>query len=313
MAVVPGHQTESTLSPHAVERVRDIGVRRSVRSAGTWLTRNRWLIAFAVVAGATVFVIEQVLVSGTLVDFDYYVHYLRLDQRYPSVYNPIFYLVMLGQRGPTAIPAFVVACILAWRRRSWRPALALGLSLLTLNLIVGVGKLWTARLKPSDNSTALFSGGIIFPSGHASNVVVTWGVVAYLLVRYGPLRKYWPGALVTTIATLIVGLSSIYLDTHWVSDILAGWLLGLAIVMATVWLDRRVPAGWSRRLRRLLLGVPGALRAEAGPPDGEAGAPPRSPARGVGDDPSREGARTADRQSVEARDRVTAATAHRSG
>ncbi len=215
---------------------------------GGWLWRRRAVISFLLVVAATIFVTEQIIYSGPLVDFDYYVHYLRLDQRYPSVYTPLFYLVMLGQRGPTAIPAFVIATFLAWRRRSWRPIFVLGLSLLTLNVTVGVMKLWTARLKPSDNSTAPFHhGGIIFPSGHASNVVVTWGIVAYLLVRYGPLKKRWPGGLLTLAATVIVGLCSIYLDTHWVTDIIAGWTIGLGIVQATIWMDRRTPDDIVRR------------------------------------------------------------------
>ncbi len=239
MAAVPGHATGTSASAaaHVIHTVSAV-TRRSLKL----LSAHRYYVTFALVIAATIYVTEQVLASGVLVDFDYYVHYLRLDQRYPSVYTPIFYLVMIGQRGPTAIPAFIVAAVLAWRRRSWRPVLMLGLSLLVLNLVVGAGKVWTARLKPSDNSTALFSGGIIFPSGHASNVVVTWGIAAYLLVRYGPLRKYRIGVIVTTIATLVVGLSSIYLDTHWVTDILAGWLIGVAIVMASVWADHRYPA-----------------------------------------------------------------------
>jgi membrane-associated phospholipid phosphatase len=39
----------------------------------------------------------------------------------------------------------------------------------------------------------------------------------------------------------MVGVTSIYLDTHWMTDILAGWLAGAAILMVTVWLDQYFP------------------------------------------------------------------------
>lgn len=210
-------------------------------SGGRSLLRHRFAITLTLVLLATAWIIQQVLTAGSLVTFDYTVHYLRLDLRYPHIYDAMFYLVMIGQRGPTLIPALIIIAILAWRRRSWRPLLVLGFALLALNVVVGGAKFYTARLAPYDNTAALYAGGTIFPSGHASNVIVTWGIVVYALMRYGPLRHAWPGAALTTLASLIVGVASIYLDTHWFSDIIAGWLIGVAILMATIAVDRRRP------------------------------------------------------------------------
>ena len=205
------------------------------------LARHRFAVIFGLALIALTWIVEQVLASGSLVTLDYTVHYLRLDLRYPQIYTTMFYLVMIGQRGPTAIPALAVTVLLAWRQRSWRPLVLFGGSLFALNLLVAAGKFATARLKPADSSAALFDGGTIFPSGHASNVVLTWGIVAYLLVHYGPVRRLRVGAIATAVASLIVGVASIYLDTHWVSDILAGWLTGLLILMAAIAVDRRHP------------------------------------------------------------------------
>ena len=208
-----------------------------------WLRRRRFALTLTFVLISLGIVTQQVISSGPLVSLDYRVHYLRFDLRFPQVYDPMYYLVMLGQRGPTAIPGILLVAVIAGYRRSWRPLLVLGGSLLVLNVVVGVAKVYTARLKPADGSAAVFvNGGIIFPSGHASNVVVTWGLVAYLLVAYGPLTRHRAGIVVTTLASLVVGVTSIYLDTHWITDILAGWLVGIAIVMIAVALDRRYPA-----------------------------------------------------------------------
>jgi len=204
--------------------------------------RHRFAITLTSVLLALTAITQQVLVMGPLVSGDYAVHNLRIDLRYPQFYDAMLYLVMVGQRGPTAIPAIVLAVALAVRARTWRPVLLLGFALLALNCAVGLVKLSVARALPADNTAAVFvNNGIIYPSGHASNVIVTWGIATYLLVRYGPMKRYEIGVVVTATASLIVGIGSIYLDTHWVSDILAGWLSGIAILMITVALDRRFP------------------------------------------------------------------------
>src|SRR5579875_2242779 len=189
------------------------------------IIRRRFAITLTVVVLALIGITQQVLVMGPLVvSVDYRVHNLHIDLRYPQFYDAMYYLVMIGQRGPTAIVVLIVAWILARRMHNWRPVLLLGFSLLALNLVVGTAKLAIARALPADNTAAVFvSHGIIYPSGHASDVVVTWGIAAYLLVRYGPVKRHDIGATIAVTASLIVGVASIYLDTHWVTDILAGW------------------------------------------------------------------------------------------
>ena len=234
-------------------------VRRQSRV--TWLTsdairryvRNH-LFVVTLIASLVVFLIitEQVLAGGPMVTFDYWVHNRRVDLRHPEFFDTMYYLVMMGQRAPSAKLAYAIVCILAWRRRSWRPLLVLTLSLFALNGFVGVLKLLTSRLRPADGSAAVFTHiGDIYPSGHASNVVVTWGIVAYILVRYGPLRSYRPGIVISSVATFIVGIASIYLDTHWVSDILAGWLAGAIILLVTVKIDLEYEAMTGRATRLL--------------------------------------------------------------
>lgn len=220
------------------------------------LIRRRFAVTLTLVLFALAVITEQVLTMGPLVSLDYHVHNLRFDLRYPQYYDAMLYLVMVGQRGPTAIPAVLVAGVLAWRMRNWRPLVLLGFALLALNGIVGAAKLLVARALPADNTAAVFvSHGIIFPSGHASNAIVTWGLAGYLLTRYGPIRRYEIGIVVTAMASLIVGIGSIYLDTHWMTDILAGWLAGIAIVMITIRLDQLFPLVRAKHRAPVMLGT----------------------------------------------------------
>lgn len=77
-------------------------------------------------------------------------------------------------------------------------------------------------------------GGDIFPSGHTANAVVTWGILAYLAST--PRARRWLSAL-SAVTSLGVGLATVYLGTHWLSDVVLGWAAGLLILLALPWCE----------------------------------------------------------------------------
>ncbi|WUN35664.1 phosphatase PAP2 family protein [Kitasatospora sp. NBC_00315] len=189
----------------------------------------------AVLLGLTVLayllVIAGVLLDTTLVDLDWWARLARPYRRWPELEPLLSTWVVAGQRGPSAIAAF---CWLGWRAHrmhSLRPLLVMGTALLLLNVTVGTVKIVTGRLGPHYahyvGSAELFSGGTVFPSGHTANAVVTWGVLAYLATRW---RR--TGAVLAGVTACSIGLTTVYLGTHWVSDVLAGWAAGLLVLLA---------------------------------------------------------------------------------
>ena len=77
-------------------------------------------------------------------------------------------------------------------------------------------------------------GGDIFPSGHTANAVVTWGLLAYLAST--PRARRWLSAI-SAVTSLGVGMATVYLGTHWLSDVLLGWVAGLLILLALPWFE----------------------------------------------------------------------------
>ncbi len=64
-----------------------------------------------------------------------------------------------------------------------------------------------------------------FPSGHA---FLSTAVVSALVMIFLPSRKTRPGLIgVLVLMPLLVGISRIQLGVHYISDVVAGWLLGL--------------------------------------------------------------------------------------
>ena len=149
----------------------------------------------------------------------------------------------LGLRSITAIFLMTTAIIISRRFKSWRPINLSILSLVLLNLVVGVSKLLFGRSKPSSGFDLVFTdSGLSYPSGHAANAILTWGIMAYLIFRYSHkepfegLRLTWFVSIITT----GVCLASLYRNTHWFSDLLGGLFIGSALLVLIIAVDRSI-------------------------------------------------------------------------
>ena len=68
-----------------------------------------------------------------------------------------------------------------------------------------------------------------FPSGHGVSLVVCYGLLAYLLVPRMP-SAFWKGVVIAFTLLIIgfVGYSRIFTGGHYLTDILAGYAVGIA-------------------------------------------------------------------------------------
>ncbi|BBC37664.1 Membrane protein [Streptomyces graminofaciens] len=201
------------------------------------MTRHR-VVLFGSTLAFYVAIVWAVVITSWLVRLDWQIMFFRPYQQWPEIHAFLDYYVVLGQRGPTAVMVAAWLGWRSWRQHTLRPMLALGVSLLLLNLTVGAAKLGMGRLGPhyatNIGSNEMWLGGDIFPSGHTANAVVTWGILAYLAST--PRARRWLSAL-SAVTSLGVGLTTVYLGTHWLSDVLLGWAAGLLIMLALPWFE----------------------------------------------------------------------------
>ena len=143
----------------------------------------------------------------------------------------------------------VVAVVLARRRRSWRPIQVAVLAELAFLIGVGVLKLIFARPVTYSRDPSFFDGGFLdmgtkgisFPSGHASEAVLIYGTVVYLITHYSSasprlLRLLRWGVVVISGNSVVV---SFLLGWHWASDLLGGLMIGgLYLRIITQWDER---------------------------------------------------------------------------
>lgn len=149
----------------------------------------------------------------------------------------------LGLRSVSSIILLIIAFLISRRFKSWRPINLSILSLVLLNLTVGASKLLFGRTKPSAGFDLFFTdSGLSYPSGHAANAILSWGIAAYLIFRYS--HKYpFEGMRLTwfvSITTIGVCLASLYRNTHWFSDLLGGLFIGSALLVAIIAVDRSI-------------------------------------------------------------------------
>jgi len=189
-------------------------------------------------------VTQQVLTFGPLVEYDKKINSDPKPQFEGFAGFLLRRLDDLGLRGLTATVLIIAASFIAYKFKTWRPLNLAFLSLILLNLVVGTFKLVLGRTKPRDGFDLLHAGGMSYPSGHASNAVLSWGILAYLIYRYAKVDRYQgrlASAGVVTIS-LTVCIVSLIRHTHWFTDLLGGLFIGSALLVAVIAVDRYVPS-----------------------------------------------------------------------
>ena len=66
-----------------------------------------------------------------------------------------------------------------------------------------------------------------YPSGHAVNAVAILLLAAALIPKRN--RRAWVAG--AALLALMIGLSRVMLNVHWTSDVVGGWLFGLAFAL----------------------------------------------------------------------------------
>ena len=194
--------------------------------------------------GIYALITQQVLANSWIRRLDEWVYERDILLVTPGK-TPTIVILMddLGLRGITSAILLITAILIRRRFKSWRPINLSLLALLLLNLAVGASKLLFGRTKPSTGFDLFFTdSGLSYPSGHAANAVLSWGMIAYLIFRYSH-KEPFEGLRLTWFVSIIsslVCLASLYRNTHWFSDLLGGLFIGSALLVAVIAIDRSI-------------------------------------------------------------------------
>ncbi|MGW4299254.1 phosphatase PAP2 family protein [Streptomyces sp. NPDC004376] len=100
--------------------------------------------------------------------------------------------------------------------------------------LIGLGvKTLVERARPALEDPVAHAPGYSFPSGHAMTATTSFAVFLLVLLPLVPSRARVACWAVAVLSVLGVGFTRVALGVHWFSDVLGGWLLGLAVVVLT--------------------------------------------------------------------------------
>lgn len=155
--------------------------------------------------------------------------------------SPVLDSVMIAvtTTGDVAAIILISLCILLvlYRHKQWRSMSFVLISIIGAFILNIILKMIFARQRPELWEHLIYESTYSFPSGHAMFTATVALCVGVLVWRRQ--HKWW---IISALAAyvLAVGFSRMYLGVHYLSDILAGWLVAVIWVSATAYYVRTV-------------------------------------------------------------------------
>jgi undecaprenyl-diphosphatase len=142
--------------------------------------------------------------------------------------------------GPLRALVVVVAVWLWWRGD--RLAAAWAVVTMAVGALLSTGlKLLFSRDRPEFLDPVSKAAGYSFPSGHSMTAALGAGVLLLTFLPYAAdaasartqTIARWAMVVGAVVVTAATGLTRIALGVHWLSDVVAGWALGFAVLVVT--------------------------------------------------------------------------------
>ena len=131
----------------------------------------------------------------------------------------------------TGVVLTAIVVIIAALRRRWRIAAYIATSVIGSTVLMKIIKTIVQRPRPTVDRI-IPESGFSFPSGHSVNAVAFYGALLVLAFFY--LRRRWLKMLVMLVLAaeiVLLPISRVYLGVHYPSDVTAGLLLGLVVML----------------------------------------------------------------------------------
>ena len=191
-------------------------------------------VAFLLVAIPFGLLLEQVKTNGSLIRLDTSAarHLHDWVRGSDDLVRELKILTFFGS--PAWFYLLVGPSVLwVWRRGHGRLAVFLVVTTLGGGLLDTVVKEAVGRERPSLLEPVATAHGKSFPSGHAMSSTVAYG--ALLLVFLPAIGRRYRAAVVAGAVVLVVaiGFSRLALGVHYLSDVIGGYVLGLAWLAAS--------------------------------------------------------------------------------
>ena len=188
-----------------------------------------WLFVAAILADLT----EDVINTEAVVGCDNYWNAVFLNLRTVLGVKIFSIITLLGSWQVIFLISLIIIGLLFYYKKFRSFIIPFIFTLLSAEIVTFIGKVLIHRYRPENGIMTL--SDFSFPSGHSTVAVTFYGFLAYLAVcQTKNLKKRWLIASLAAIIILLIGFSRLYLGVHFVSDILAGYLVGFLGLVAGI-------------------------------------------------------------------------------
>lgn len=192
-------------------------------------------VAMLLGLGSTV-VLEDVLDGEGWAQLDQPAAHWLAANREPGLTSALLVLTRMGDPARQTLWMVAVCVVATFCSRSLLPAVAGAVGGGGIGLVIVTAKHLVGRQRPHPPSAVLSVDGFSFPSGHAAGAAAVGTVCAWMVCRWVVHR--WAAQVAVWTATIavvmLIGFSRAYLGVHYVTDVLAGWLVGTAWAAAVI-------------------------------------------------------------------------------
>lgn len=203
------------------------------------------VIAFIYIVSGFVGLAQDIVTKDPLAAADVRIDNLLYAFRDPTLLHIFYYITLFAQPIVLVILALLLSLIL-WIFRERFFILSLWLTIGLSEGLASIGKLAFHRVRPDQFLQAIHETSFSFPSTHATSAVALYGLIAYLIIRTWPSWKAKVSAFFCAfLLVFLIDFSRMYLGVHYLSDVLAGNLIALSVLVFTIsiteWLLQRYP------------------------------------------------------------------------
>ncbi|WP_344313446.1 phosphatase PAP2 family protein [Fodinicola feengrottensis] len=209
------------------------------RESTGWVTdiARYWRLFVALGAViALVVMTADILIEGSLRTFDGTVSEIFDTRAGLSLHTGLVALAFISEDVYAVGLVVAVLAVATIAARSLRPALTVVGTMAANWVVIEVMKTAFGRTAPDTGEDLFGVNALSYPSGHSANTIIIWTLL--LRIIFGlwgdkisflstPLRRF----LVVASLAVVFGGSLVGLNYHWLTDIVAGWLIGIALSM----------------------------------------------------------------------------------
>ncbi len=164
---------------------------------------------------------------------DLYIENIFLSLRTQSGVDFFSVITMLGKSWVVLAISVVFCLFLFYKKDNLKAAIFILIMLFSQASSFALKEI-VDRLRPLNGVYTETSAS--FPSGHALSAIVLYGLIFYFVNNY--ISEKWLKIFVGvafSLLILLVGLSRLYLGVHYLTDVIAGYFIGLIWIFAGIY------------------------------------------------------------------------------